>query len=140
MSRKKEQGFSVVELLTVCAVIGIIASLAIPHLQKALRASENGNTFATMRTIASTQVNFFTQNSRFGRITEINNLLSSSIGTNSGNEVTRGKFVISMTPAAPTDADLRNGYTVTATRNVASEGVVYVYQLTQTGEIRQILP
>ncbi len=140
MSRTREQGFSVVELLTVCAVIGIIASLAIPHLQKALRASENGNTFATMRTIASTQVNFFTQNSRFGRITEINNLLSSSIGTNMGNEVTRGKFVISMTPAAPTDTELRNGYTVTATRNVAGEGVVYVYQLTQTGEIRQILP
>lgn len=140
MSRTRERGFSVVELLTVCAVIGIIAALAIPHLQKALRASENGNTFATMRTIASTQVNFFTQNSRFGRITEINNLLSSSIGTNSGNEVTRGKFVISMTPAAPTDAELRNGYTVTATRNVAGEGVTYVYQLTQTGEIRQILP
>ncbi|MBK9215559.1 MAG: prepilin-type N-terminal cleavage/methylation domain-containing protein [Chloracidobacterium sp.] len=140
MRSTREQGFSVVELLTVCAVIGIIASLAIPHLQKALRASENGNTFATMRTIASTQVNFFTQNSRFGRITEINNLLSSSIGTNSGNEVTRGKFVISMTPAAPTDAELRNGYTVTATRNVAGEGVTYVYQLTQTGEIRQILP
>ena len=140
MERKRELGFSVVEMLIVCAVIGIIAAIAVPHLQKALRASENGNTFATMRTVASTQVNFFSQNSRFGRITEINNLLASSIGTNSGNEVTRGKFILSMTPASPTDAELRNGYTVTATRNVAGEGVVYVYQITQSGEIRQVLP
>ena len=140
MERKRERGFSVVEMLIVCAVIGIIAAIAVPHLQKALRASENGNTFATMRTVASTQVHFFSQNSRFGRITEINNLLASAIGTNSGNEVTRGKFIFSMTPASPTDAELREGYTVTATRNVAGEGVVYVYQITQSGEIRQVLP
>jgi prepilin-type N-terminal cleavage/methylation domain-containing protein len=140
MTRKGEGGFSVVELLIVCAVVGIIAAIAVPHLQKALRATENGNTFATIRTVASTQVNFFSQNNRFGRITEINNLLASAIGTNSGNEVIRGKFVLAMTPAAPTDAELRNGYTLTATRNVAGEGVVYVYQVTQTGEIRQILP
>jgi prepilin-type N-terminal cleavage/methylation domain-containing protein len=140
MKQKGEKGFSVVELLIVCAVIGIIAAIAVPHLQKAIRATENGNTFATMRTIASTQVNFFSQNSRFGRITEINNLLASAIGTNSGNEVTRGKFVFTMTPATPTDAELRSGYTITATRNVVGEGVVYVYQITQTGEIRQVLP
>jgi prepilin-type N-terminal cleavage/methylation domain-containing protein len=140
MTRKGDGGFSVVELLIVCAVVGIIAAIAVPHLQKALRATENGNTFATIRTVASTQVNFFSQNNRFGRITEINNLLASAIGTNSGNEVIRGKFVLAMTPAAPTDAELRNGYTLTATRNVAGEGVVYVYQVTQTGEIRQILP
>lgn len=140
MERKTERGFSVIEMLIVCAVVGIIAAIAVPHLQKALRASENGNTFATMRTVASTQVNFFSQNSRFGRITEINNLLASAIGTNSGNEVTRGKFVFAMTPASPTDAELRNGYTITATRNVAGEGVIYVYQITQSGEIRQVLP
>jgi hypothetical protein len=45
-----------------------------------------------------------------------------------------------MTPAAPTDAELRNGYTITATRNISGEGVIYVYELTQSGEIRQILP
>lgn len=140
MKRKGEGGFSIVELLVVCVVIGIVASIAVPHLQKALRATENGNAYATLRTIASTQVNYFSQRSRFGRLTEINNVLASSLGTPSGNEINRGKFVLSMTPAAPTDAELRNGYTVTATRNVNGEGVIYVYEVTQTGEIRQILP
>ncbi|MBK7393646.1 MAG: prepilin-type N-terminal cleavage/methylation domain-containing protein [Chloracidobacterium sp.] len=140
MKNKRESGFSLIELLIVVVIIGIVASVAVPALQKGLRAAENGNTFATMRTIASTQVNYYSQNNRFGRLTEVNNLLSSSIGTNSGNNINRGKFVLSMTPATPTDLQLRNGYTITATRSIAGEGVTYVYELTQGGEIRQILP
>ena len=72
--------------------------------------------------------------------TFFNNLLSNSIGTPSGNDITRGKFVLSMVPATPTDADLREGYIITATRNVTGEGNVYQYELTQAGEIRQVLP
>ncbi len=140
MKKRNEQGFSLIELLVVVVVIGIVASVAIPHLQKAIRAAEVGNTFATMRSISSTQLSYFTQNSRFGRVTEINNIMSSSIGTPVGNEVNRGKFVFSMSPANPTDAELRTGYTINATRNVSGEGVVYVFQLTESGEIRQVLP
>lgn len=136
---KDMRGFSIIELLIVCAVAGIIATIAVPHLQKAIRATENANTFATMRTIGSTQAGYYSQNGRFGRVTEINNILSSSIGTPVGNDVIRGKFVLSMTPATPTDAELREGFTITATRNVAGEGVVYVYELTGR-ELRQILP
>jgi len=140
MRNKRESGFSIIELLLVVAVIGIIAAIAVPHLQKAVRAAENGNTFSMMRTVSSTQVNFYSLNSRFGRLNEINNILSSSIGTQIGNDIVRGKFTFSMSPAVPTDAELRNGYTVTATRNVLSEGVTYVYEVTQAGEIRQVLP
>lgn len=140
MKDRKEQGFSLVELLIVVVVIGIVASVAVPHLQKALRAAEIGNSFATLRAISSTELSYFSSNGRFARITEVNNVMSGSIGTPSGNEVNRGKFVFSMSPAAPTDAELRTGYTINATRNVASEGVIYVYQLTQSGEIRQVLP
>jgi prepilin-type N-terminal cleavage/methylation domain-containing protein len=138
--KNAQRGFSLVELLIVVVVIGIVATLAVPALQKALRAAENSTAFASLRTVSSTQLNYYTQNNRFGRITEINNVLSSSIGTNSGNNVNRGKFVFTMTPPAPTDPELKNGYTVTATRDVAGEGVTYVYELTQSGEIKQILP
>ncbi len=140
MMNKREAGFSLIELLLVIVIVGIVAALAVPALQKGIRAAENGNAYATMRTIASTQVGFFSQNSRFGRLSEINNILSQSLGTSSGNSLTRGKFTLDMSPAAPTDAELRVGYVITLTRNVAGEGVIYKYQVTQSGQLQQILP
>jgi len=140
MKKANQHGFSIIELLIVCVIVGIIAALAIPFLQKAVRATENANTFATMRTISSSQVGYFQTNNRFGRLTEINNLLSNSIGTPSGNQLNRGRFVFSMEPANPTDADLRNEYKIIAIRNVTGEGQVYQYEITQSGEIRQIFP
>lgn len=137
--RKDIQGFSIIELLIVCAVAGLIAAIAVPHLQKAIRATENGNTFASLRTVGSTQASYYSQNGRFGRITEINNVLSSAIGTQQGTDVVRGKWVMSMSPANPTDAELREGYTVTARRDVLGEDVIYVYELTGR-ELRQVLP
>lgn len=140
VSNRSESGFSIIELLIVAVVIGIVASLAVPHLQKGIRASENGNMRASMRSMASTQVSFYTQNNRFGRLSEINNIMSGSMGTASGNELLRGKFVLAMVPAAPTDADLNGGYTITATRDIAGEDIVYVYEVTHASEVRQILP
>lgn len=129
-----------IELLLVVAIIGIIAAVAVPAFQKGIRSAENGNTFASLRTISSVQANYYAQNNRFGRLIEINNILSNSIGTVSGNELVRGRFVLSMTPSTPTDVELRNGYTILATRNVTGEGVKYVYEITSQGEVRQIEP
>jgi len=140
MKNRNEKGFSLIELLIVVVIIGIVAALAVPALQKGIRAAENGNTFGAMRAISSSQVGFYSQNSRFGRLAEINTSLSGSLGSVSGNSIIHGKFVFDMAPATPTDAELRQGYTITATRNVSGEGVIYKYEIDQTGEIRQILP
>lgn len=140
MKNKNEEGFSLIELLTVLTVIGIIAAMAVPALQKGIQAAENGNTFSSMRTIASTQVGYYSQNSRFGRLDEMNGMLSQSFGSVSGNQLIRGKYVYEMTPVAPTDAELRQSYTITATRNIISEGQIFKYEITQAGNIRQILP
>lgn len=135
MGKKSERGFSIVELLVVCAVIGIIASIAVPYLKKGVDASQNGNMFASMRTLSSTQVSYYSVNSRFGKLSELNNLLSGQLGTPSGNDLLRGKFTLSMVPPAPSDAELKDGYIVLATRDVVGENEVVTYRLTQTGEI-----
>ena len=141
MKNINEKGFSLVELLVVVVIIGIIAAIAIPALRKATQAAENGTTFATMRTISSSQVGFFSQNSRFGRLPELNNQLGNGIGTTILDRIVRNKFTFEMVPVVPTDADLRNEYTITATRTVLNPGdIVYKYELTQTGEIKQIEP
>src|SRR6476620_5083158 len=80
MLKTKENGFSLIELLIVVVVIGIIAALAVPALRKGIWAAQNGNTFATMRTISSTQAGFFTQKERFGRLDEVNSLIGNGLG------------------------------------------------------------
>src|SRR5688572_19924742 len=62
MGNRNENGFSLVELLLVVVIIGIIAAIGIPALQKGVKAAENGSTFGVMRTIASTQLNFYSSN------------------------------------------------------------------------------
>jgi len=138
MKVQKNAGFSLVELLLVVVIIGIIAALAVPALQKGIRSAENGTTFATMRTISSTQVSFFSQNNRFGRLTELQQILSNGLGTTAGEKVIRGNYIFEMNPLAPVDAELGREYTITATRGGAD--TIYKYELTHTGEIVQILP
>jgi prepilin-type N-terminal cleavage/methylation domain-containing protein len=141
MSNSHQKGFSLVELLCVVVIIGVIAAIAVPALRKGVRAAENGAVYATMRTIASTQVNFYSSNNRFGRLDELNTVLSRGIGTSVGpNQIERNQFTFDMVPGTPTDVELRDGYTVTATRNVTGDTNIYKYELDQSGEIRQILP
>jgi prepilin-type N-terminal cleavage/methylation domain-containing protein len=139
MSKRLEAGFSLIELLIVVVIVGIIAALAVPALQKGMRSAENGSVFATLRSVSSTQVSFFSQNNRFGRLTELQQIMSSGIGVTAGERVVRGRYTFEMNPVSPTDAELAQEYTITATRNI-SDDVVYKYELTQTGEVVQILP
>ena len=139
MKNHKEKGFSLVEVLLVVVIIGIIAAMAVPAYQKGIWAAENSSAFGTLRTIASTQVSFYTQNSRFGRLDEINQALGNGAGTVVGDNLVRGKYVFSMTPARPTDAVLVTRYVITATRDVPGDAL-YQFELDQSGRIRQVYP
>ncbi len=139
MSNRNQAGFSLIELLVVCAIVGIIAALAVPALQKGLRAAENATTLATMRTIAPTQVSYFSPNNRFARLTELQGILGNGLGTTAGDRVIRGRYTFEMNPVAPTDTELTQEFTITATRGVTDD-VIFKYEMTHTGEIVQVLP
>ncbi len=143
MRDSNEKGFSLIELLLVVVVIGIIAAMAVPALQKARLAAENGSTFSTMRTINSAQMAFYSQNNRFARLSELNALQGNGFGTLVDPKLIRGKYIFEMNGLGgltPSDADLRMEYNIAAIRDIPGEDTVYRFKLTQSGEIERILP
>lgn len=137
MYEKKEAGFSLTELLIVVVIIGIVAALAVPALQRGLVAAENRNVQATMRTMSSSQALFFTQNQRFARLEELNEINQYSFGTVEDGQMHRNKFTFEMTPLDPTDSELKEGYSIAAFREI--NGVTYRFEVTNSGVLR-VLP
>ncbi len=140
MQDTNQKGFSLIELMLVVVIVGIIAAIGVPAYQKASRAAENSTTFATMRTMSSSQVGCYSQRSRFCRLDELNNQLGGSIGQWNSPNLIRGKFVFEMGGVTPSDADLKESYTITATRNVTGDDIIYKFEIDQSGQITQILP
>jgi prepilin-type N-terminal cleavage/methylation domain-containing protein len=138
MSLKKENGFSLIELLVVVVIIGIIASLAVPALRKSIRATENQSAFSALRTMGQAQANYYSQGNRYARLDELNVAQNGALGTTSGAEIFRGPFRFTLT-SDPSDATLQNSYTILAARPSPGD-VPYVISVDQSGVITQIVP
>ena len=135
-NRNSEQGFSLVELMLVCVIIGILAAVAVPAYQKAPRAAENGSMRQMLRVLHSTEATYFSQHARFGRLEEIYPMLNGQ-GTLVVDKIVRGKHTYEMLPV--TDDDLKSGFSIQAVGNI-SDSLLERKEINEAGLIEPIFP
>jgi prepilin-type N-terminal cleavage/methylation domain-containing protein len=137
-----QKGFSLIELLMVCVIVGLLATIAVPSMLQSREAAEKGATIANLRTIHSNQLTYMSQRGRYARIRELNtyfnNTLGKQVGTTTNARIIRGNYYYSSSPT-PTDTTLRTRYQIYAYR---LEGTFLEtwFIMEQDGRIQTIVP
>ena len=137
MKKEFQAGFSLIELLLVVVIIGIIAAIAFPWLNKAKLSAENSSAIATLSVMRQNQVVYFSQNQRFGTLYQINQL-HGNIGivtTSTPNTLQQKAYEYTLT----TPTDMTKQYVITATR-IRDTAPLYVFNMNETGAIARVLP
>ena len=65
LRRKKEKGFTLIELMIVIAIIGILAAIAIPQFAAYRTRSYNSSAQSDVRNLATAEEAYYVDNSRY---------------------------------------------------------------------------
>jgi prepilin-type N-terminal cleavage/methylation domain-containing protein len=113
---KREQGFSLIELLIVVVIIGVIGALAIPGLQRARRHAQAGSAIQSLRTITTAENLYERRHKVYATLTDLapEGTIDSSllVGNKSGylftltlvldaNDIANGKLITFKANANP---------------------------------------
>ena len=146
---RREEAFSLVELLIVISVLGILAAIAVPQFLAARRLAAERAVVSNLKTMVADQQLFFLSPAplppslmgdltrRYARLHELNKYAHGTFGdTTSDLYVDAPRVRYSMVPLWPTTASLRGQFVIQATEQAQDNG--FIYEVDESGRVVKI--
>lgn len=139
-NQRSQNGFSLVELLLVVAIIGILAAIVAPLLLDARVASRRASAVANLRLMYTAEHNYFMQNSRYATLTELNTFQGGGLGAmTSATTLSSNGFTYQMIPPAPSTTSLQTSFTIESD-GFTRDGSPAKYMVGANGTLQEVLP